>query len=74
MSDLVPVPRSQVYTAIGLAVLIVGALFMFGFVIGKGCSNGGYRQGQIDALTGTVRFHRVPHPDSTVTWEEAIEP
>lgn len=29
----------------------------------------GYKRGQIDALTGKVKYERVTHPDSTVTWE-----
>jgi hypothetical protein len=29
----------------------------------------GYRQGQIDALTGKVKVELVQHPDGTKTWE-----
>jgi len=29
-----------------------------------------YKKGQIDALTGKVKYHLVIQPDSTRTWEE----
>jgi len=29
-----------------------------------------YKKGQVDALTGTVKYHLVTKPDSTKTWEE----
>mgnify|MGYP007090082872 CR=1 FL=1 len=28
-----------------------------------------YRQGQVDALTGNVKFHLVDKPDGTKVWE-----
>ncbi|MCP3924531.1 MAG: hypothetical protein GY714_18310 [Desulfobacterales bacterium] len=30
----------------------------------------GHKQGQIEALTGTIKYHLVTHEDQTVTWEE----
>lgn len=30
----------------------------------------GYKQGQIDALSGKIKFHLVKKIDSTKTWEE----
>lgn len=30
----------------------------------------GYKQGQIDAINGNIKYHKVTHKDSTVTWEE----
>lgn len=33
----------------------------------------GYKQGQIDALSGKVKYKLVVYPDSTRTWEEKGE-
>jgi len=29
-----------------------------------------YKQGQIDAMTGKIKYHLVVQPDSTKTWEK----
>lgn len=33
----------------------------------------GYRNGQVDALTGHIEYEKVTHRDSTVTWESIKE-
>jgi len=30
----------------------------------------GYKRGQIDAITGNIKYELVVHPDKTTTWEE----
>lgn len=30
----------------------------------------GYKRGQVDALTGNIKYELVTQPDSTKTWEE----
>jgi ABC-type dipeptide/oligopeptide/nickel transport system permease subunit len=30
----------------------------------------GYKRGQIDALSGKIKYELVQHDDKTVTWEE----
>ncbi len=32
-----------------------------------------YKEGQIDALTGNVKYHLVVNPDSTRTWKRIIK-
>ena len=29
-----------------------------------------YKDGQVDALTGNIKYELTEHPDSTKTWEE----
>ena len=50
---------------IGLVVLAV----VISIVTYDNGKSSGYRQGQIDALTGTVKYELVSHPDGTKTWE-----
>ena len=40
-----------------------------GFIMGGKFSDD-YKRGQIDALTGTIKYELVRHPDSTKTWEK----
>ena len=61
-----------------VVLLTAGACFAGGLIAGHlgGRREGkeiGYRQGQIDAVTGCVRYELVVHPDSTRTWEEKSE-
>ena len=68
--------RGDLWTAVILTAGIVG--IVVGLVSGvvsesNGHSRGhnrGYRAGQIDALTGTVKYELVTYPDSTRAWEE----
>ena len=47
---------------------------LLGFGIGGVTDPGGkYRQGQIDALTGEIKYELKVNPDSTVTWHERGE-
>lgn len=53
----------------------LGVFFVFLIVavlisIGMWINSGDYKQGQIDALSGVVKFELVQHPDGTKTWEE----
>ena len=32
-----------------------------------------YKKGQVDALTGNIKYELITHPDSTKTWEEIGE-
>lgn len=50
--------------------------FMLGFIFGMLISAilavltiPNYRDGQVDALTGHLKYHLVTQPDSTKTWE-----
>lgn len=51
------------------AGFIVGGLFSTILLAVLDANNGSYRDGQIDALTGTVQYELVTHADSTKTWE-----
>ena len=48
---------------------------IIGFLLGVVCTilvydiGDPYGQGQIDALTGNVKYELVSHPDGTKTWE-----
>lgn len=33
----------------------------------------GYKHGQIDALTGNIKYELVTQPDSTKTWEKHVD-
>ncbi|MBE3139023.1 MAG: hypothetical protein IMZ53_00405 [Thermoplasmata archaeon] len=48
---------------VAIAILIGWWLFVFGQIIG-------YKYGQIDALTGKVKYQLVTNPDSTRVWME----
>ena len=46
-------------------IALMGAIF-FGWSI----QNDEYKDGQVDALTGNIKYELTEHPDSTKTWEE----
>lgn len=61
--------------------MIITLLFETAFGVLCGCITGGffaiiivmdkaYKQGQIDALTGNIKYHLVAMPDSTKQWEK----
>ena len=57
--------------SVGLLALVI---FLSLFAI-KACNDIGvrgdsYRQGQIDALTGKIKYELLPQPDGTVVWVE----
>lgn len=54
-------------TPSGIIVLIIigGMLFGAGWAVDIN-----YRQGQIDALTGLIKYKLVENPDKTKTWQE----
>ncbi len=55
-------------------IILAFVLLFIGFGIGGACDPGDkYRQGQIDALTGKVKYELKVNPDSTVTWYERGE-
>ena len=49
-------------------ILLMG--IMLGVVLGAYLSRNDYRQGQIDALIGNVKYELLVNPDSTVTWHK----
>lgn len=52
----------------GFAIAVV---VVFVFQSASGCNRmDGYKDGQIDALTGKVKYHLVVNPDSTREWKE----
>ena len=53
---------------IGIVVIVLN-LFVF-FVFCILLEEYGKKQGQIEALTGKVRYELVTNPDSTKTWEK----
>lgn len=61
--------RWDTFDTVALVMCVLGivgwAVIWYG--IGK---DDGYRQGQIDALTGKVKYELVVQPDSTRTWEK----
>ena len=46
---------------------MIGILFL-GFA--QSCADETYKDGQVDAINGKIRYELVVHPDSTRTWEE----
>lgn len=50
------------YGLISIAVILFLALLIFYY--------SDYRQGQIDSLTGKIRYELVTKPDSTKVWQE----
>lgn len=51
-----------------MLLLVVG--FIFGTVVTLVTQGAGlYKQGQIDAINGNIKFEVVEHPDKTRTWE-----
>lgn len=50
-----------------LILAMVFVSLIGGYFTGSGI---GYRDGQIDALTGNIKYELVTQPDSTRTWEE----
>lgn len=52
----------------GLVVMML-MLFIIGVTIGILYTTNYYKQGQIDALTGKIKYRLIVNPDSTRTWE-----
>jgi hypothetical protein len=55
------------------AAFVSGILFvivLLGMFDAKGIW---YKKGQIDALTNQIKYERISHPDSTITWEKINE-
>lgn len=53
----------------GEFILFLALIIFLGLLCMFASYSGGYRQGQIDALTGNVVYELVEHPDGTKTWE-----
>jgi len=51
----------------GVATRIVLGIILLGVIVNIADTT--YEDGQIDALTGNVKYHLVINPDSTKTWE-----
>jgi len=55
------------------AGVLAGAVFLIIIIANIGpdqqIEEPDYRQGQIDALTGTIHYELITNPDSTKTWE-----
>ena len=49
------------------AFLFIIISYSFGYFLGW---QGQYEKGQIDALTGNIKYELLTQPDSTRTWEE----
>ena len=49
--------------------MIIGA-YLFGLFLGLFMINDDYEQGQIDALSGNIKYELITNPDSSRTWEE----
>lgn len=49
---------------------IIAFLILVCFLISGIAYNYGIKKGQIEALTGVIKYELVTHPDSTKTWEE----
>ena len=60
----------EIIATFSVAIIII-ALFVYGLnVADKSGFDNGYRSGQIDALTGNIRYRLVVKPDSTRVWEK----
>lgn len=57
----------------GIVIGIVAVSIFFLFVACPLNKETSYKQGQIDALIGKVKYELVTQPDSTRTWEEINE-
>jgi hypothetical protein len=51
----------------GVVTGIVLGIILLGVIVNIAGTT--YEDGQIDALTGNVKYHLVINPDSTKTWE-----
>ncbi len=49
-------------------IIVLVCITALGIVVQKDGYNDGYKRGQIDALTGTVKYELVVRPDSTKEW------
>lgn len=62
-------------TGLDLFVWFVMSVFGFiaGIVVASNIIEDRYKEGQIDALTGTVHYELVTQPDSSRVWERVDE-
>ena len=56
-----------------LGVIIGLILLSYSLILFNMTYIDGYRQGQIDALTGKAKYHLVTLPDSTRVWEMTVQ-
>lgn len=50
-----------------LVIIFMSIIFFFIYSI---LVAGDYKRGQVDAITGNIKYEKVTHEDETVTWEE----
>ena len=54
-----------------LIIILVIVMLLVGMILGGIFDTGvKYRQGQIDALNGQIKYELKTNPDSTVTWHK----
>lgn len=49
--------------------MVVGAVIVVSIIATSPFERRGYKRGQIDALTGTVKYELIEHENKTKTWE-----
>ena len=55
----------------GILLFVAGMLL--GIFVWHIITSGDYKQGQVDALTGKIRYELIVNEDSTKTWERIEE-
>jgi len=51
-------------------IIIIILIWSFGFYLGL---NSGYKEGQIDAINGVIKYELVINKDKSMTWAEKNE-
>lgn len=51
-------------------IIIIILIWSFGFYLGL---NNGYKEGQIDAINGVIKYELVINKDKSMTWAEKNE-
>ena len=59
---------SKEVVLIGVLMVLLGVC-LGGLTLGSIRETNSYKQGQIDAINGTIKYHLVVQPDSTRVWE-----
>ena len=71
--------KNAIVTAMAISVVVSSVIAMglllreSELAVKRNVRTKAYKQGQIDALTGKVKYELVEHDDGTRTWEEIEE-
>ena len=57
---------------LAISVILLGVGIILGILWGVYLSHNDYRQGQIDSLTGKIKYELRINSDSTVTWHKIL--